>query len=174
MRTGWHDFNASRSARGLNHPNIAAIFGLENNRLHRTGHGLVEVRISQRIAECDPLMRHCHREADRGRARAAHEQESFMRSQAANIKVREDGTVVLDLVREGLEHSGGGKRATQSPTITAAMMTGLGVILGRRRTGPEQACGKRSINGRCVSLRLRAFEMLTGRRVFDGRRSPKR
>ncbi len=106
---------------------------------------------------------------------AAHEQGIIHRDlKPANIKRRDDGTVkVLDF---GLAKLGPGgvdapsaPGATHSPTLSLAF-TGVGMILGTAAyMSPEQARGK-TIDKRadiwafgCV-----LFEMLTGRRAFDG------
>ena len=93
----------------------------------------------------------------------------------ANIKVREDGTVkVLDFGLAKLAAPDGGTGArvalSQSPTLTSPAMTVAGVILGTAAyMSPEQARGK-PVDKRtdiwafgCV-----LFEMLTGRRAFEG------
>ena len=103
----------------------------------------------------------------------------------ANIKVREDGTVKVldfglakaygqDLKTSHLRQGSGGQAGPQdlalSPTITSPAMTMRGVILGTAAyMSPEQAKGK-PVDRRadiwafgCV-----LFEMLTGRKAFDG------
>jgi len=105
---------------------------------------------------------------------AAHEKGIIHRDlKPANIKVRDDGTVkVLDF---GLAKALDSDRQSASglsisPTITSPAMTQAGVILGTAAyMAPEQARG-RAIDRRadiwafgCV-----LYEMLTGRRAFDG------
>ena len=95
----------------------------------------------------------------------------------ANIKVRPDGAVkVLDFGLAKALDQGSGTRGqgsgslANSPTITTPAMTQAGMILGTAAyMSPEQARG-RVIDRRtdiwafgCV-----LFEMLTGRRAFDG------
>ena len=106
---------------------------------------------------------------------AAHEQGVVHRDlKPANIKLTKDGTVkVLDfgLAKEIQADSGLPAGQSLSPTITSpALMTSRGMILGTAAyMSPEQARGK-PIDKRtdiwafgCV-----LFEMLTGRRAFDG------
>src|SRR4029077_6825717 len=106
---------------------------------------------------------------------AAHEQGIIHRNlKPASIKVRDDGTVkVLDFgLAKALDSTTStNPSVSQSPTITTpAMMTGLGTILGTAAyMAPEQARGLR-VDKRadlwafgCV-----VYEMLTGRRAFEG------
>jgi Tol biopolymer transport system component len=121
---------------------------------------------------------------------AAHEQGIIHRDlKPSNIKVRADGTVkVLDfglakLVNpvdaggNGLGDPSVGRQQslTASPTVTSpALMTGAGVILGTAAyMAPEQARGK-AVDKRadiwafgCV-----VYELLTGRRAFEGDEVP--
>ena len=158
----------------LNHPNIAAIYGIEEAEgtralvlelvegptlADRIAHGPVPIDealpIAKQIAEA---------------LEAAHEAGVIHRDlKPANIKVREDGTVkVLDFgLAKALDPNPEGD-PSQSPTLTAAA-TQMGVIMGTAAyMSPEQARGK-VVDKRsdiwafgCV-----LFEMLTGRRVFE-------
>ena len=170
----------------LNHPHIAAIFGLE--RVPSTGTGaaggmtalvmeLVEGEdLSQRIArgaipldEALPMARQIAEALE-----AAHEQGIVHRDlKPANIKVRVDGTVkVLDFgLAKALDPPAASSRAAvDSPTITTPAMTQAGMILGTAAyMAPEQAKG-RPVDRRADIWAFGAvlFEMLTGQRAFGG------
>jgi Tol biopolymer transport system component len=164
----------------LNHPNIAAIFGLERSGATTAlvmelvdgptladdiAHGAIPVNealpIAKQIAEA---------------LEAAHEQGIIHRDlKPANVKVRSAHTVkVLDFgLAKAVEPAAGATspNASMSPTITTpAMMTGAGIILGTAAyMSPEQARGK-PLDKRvdiwafgCV-----VYEMLTGRTAFAG------
>jgi hypothetical protein len=162
----------------LNHPNIAAIYGLEKTPdCTALVMELVEGEdLSQRIArgaipldEALPIAKQIA-----GALEAAHELGIIHRDlKPANIKLRPDGTVkVLDFgLAKAMEPAGTASNVSQSPTITTpAMMTGAGVILGTAAyMAPEQARGK-TVDKRadiwafgCV-----LYEMLTGTRAFAG------
>ena len=165
----------------LNHPHIAAIYGLESaDGVKALVMELVEGNdLARRIArgpmpldEALPIAKQIVEALE-----AAHEQRIIHRDlKPANIKIREDGTVkVLDFglaKAMDLESSLPGAAAlANSGTITnPAAMTVAGVILGTAAyMSPEQARGK-SVDARTD---LRAFgcvlyEMLTGRRAFPG------
>jgi eukaryotic-like serine/threonine-protein kinase len=163
----------------LNHPNVAAIYGLEKTPAFTAlVMELIEGEdLSQRIARgpipIDDALPIAKQIADA--LEAAHEQGIIHRDlKPANIKVRADSTVkVLDfglakaLVADA--SSVGARNHTISPTITSpAMMTGAGMILGTAPyMAPEQARGD-AVDRRtdiwafgCV-----LFEMLTGRVAF--------
>jgi eukaryotic-like serine/threonine-protein kinase len=163
----------------LNHPNIAAIYGLEHaNGVKALVMELVEGEdLAERIArgpipldEALPIARQIAEALE-----AAHEQGIIHRDlKPANIKVRADGTVkVLDFgLAKALEPmSAVGADAMASPTITSpAMMTSFGVLLGTAAyMSPEQARG-RPVDKRADIWAFGAvfFEMLTGRRLFAG------
>ncbi len=173
----------------LNHPHIAAIYGLEEGQAALGGQAgtpaflvmeLVDGEdLSQRIGrgaipldEAVPLAKQIAEALE-----AAHDQGIIHRDlKPANIKVRPDGTVkVLDFGLAKLTDAGAGKTGeahlSVSPTITnPAQMTGLGVILGTAAyMSPEQAKG-RAVDKRADVWAFGAvfYEMLTGRRVFEG------
>jgi serine/threonine-protein kinase len=162
----------------LNHPNIAAIYGVEE------GGGMTALvmelvegdDLSQRIArgaippdEALPIAKQI---ADA--LEAAHEQGIIHRDlKPANIKVRSDGTVkVLDFgLAKAMEPAGAMPAgASMSPTITTPAMTQAGMILGTAAyMSPEQARG-RIVDRRADIWAFGAvlFEMVTGTRAFNG------
>ena len=103
---------------------------------------------------------------------AAHEAGVIHRDlKPANIKVREDGTVkVLDFgLAKAFEAAPQGD-PDESPTLTTAA-TQVSVILGTAAyMSPEQASGA-SVDKRADIWSFGAvlFEMLTGKRAFDGK-----
>ena len=132
----------------LNHPNIAAIYGIEE--AEGTKALVLELvegpTLADRIAkgpipldEALPIAKQIAEALE-----AAHEAGVIHRDlKPANIKVREDGTVkVLDFgLAKALDTTPQGD-ASQSPTLTAAA-TQMGVILGTAAyMSPEQARGK--------------------------------
>ncbi len=177
----------------LNHPNIAAIYGFEDAS---TGLGgstpassgppahpaalvleLVEgPTLADRlregpvpVAEALAIARQI---ADA--LAAAHELNIIHRDlKPANIKVRPDGTVkVLDFgLAKAIEPAGAisSSSAMNSPTVTARA-TEIGLILGTAAyMAPEQARGK-AVDRRADlwAFGVVLYEMLTGRRAFDG------
>ncbi len=163
----------------LNHPHIAAIYGLERSDgvtalimelvegptlADRIDEGPIPVEETIAIA----------RQISEG-LEAAHSQGIIHRDlKPANIKVRPDGSVkVLDFglakapQPAGLAASG----ALSSPTITSpALMTAAGVLLGTAAyMSPEQVRGA-AVDKRSDiwSFGVVLFEMLTGRRAFPG------
>ena len=138
----------------LNHPNIAAIHGLEE------GGGMTALvmelvegddlsqRIAQGVIPLDDALPIAKQIAEA--LEAAHEQGVIHRDlKPANIKVRADGTVkVLDFgLAKALEPVGAmaASKASNSipPTITTPAMTQAGVILGTAPyMSPEQPKGR--------------------------------
>ena len=163
----------------LNHPNIAAIHGLEE------GGGITALvmelvdgdDLSQRIArgaipidEALPIAQQIAEALE-----AAHEQGIVHRDlKPANVKVRPDGIVkVLDFgLAKALDPvAASSTDATASPTITSpAMMTRVGVMLGTAAyMSPEQAKGRAADKRSDVwSFGCVLYEMLTGKRAFEG------
>jgi Tol biopolymer transport system component len=158
----------------LNHPNIAAIYGVEGGALvmelvdgddlaARLGAGPLPLGETLAIARqiADAL-------------EAAHERGIIHRDlKPANIKVRPDGTVkVLDFgLAKALDatSASGSADAMNSPTLTARG-TQIGTILGTAAyMSPEQARGK-VVDRRADiwALGVVLYEMLSGRRAFEG------
>jgi eukaryotic-like serine/threonine-protein kinase len=165
----------------LNHPNIAAIYGLEKTPdFTALVMEFVEGEdLSQRIASgaipIDEALPIAKQIADA--LEAAHEQGIIHRDlKPANIKVRPDGTVkVLDFgLAKAMEPAfaqgapAGQAHASMSPTLTTPAMTHAGMILGTAAyMSPEQARGK-TVDKRADIWAFGAvlFEMLTGTRAF--------
>jgi serine/threonine protein kinase len=160
----------------LNHPNIAAIYGLEQADGKRClvmelaeGETLAE-HIAKGPLPVDTVLEICLQIAEG--MEAAHEKGIIHRDlKPANIKLTGEGKVkILDF---GLAKAFQGEMSagdiSKSPTLTDRM-TGVGVILGTAAyMSPEQAKGK-PVDKRtdiwafgCV-----LFECLTGRRAFEG------
>jgi hypothetical protein len=166
----------------LNHPHIAAIYGLEDAAgMQALVMELVEgPTLADRIAEGPipidealPIV-----EQIAAALEAAHEQGIIHRDlKPANIKVRDDGTVkVLDFGLAKLSDAGASSRMgrddpSQSPTLASpAAMTGVGIILGTAAyMSPEQARG-RAVDKRTDVWAFGAvlYEILTGARAFEG------
>jgi eukaryotic-like serine/threonine-protein kinase len=161
----------------LNHPNIAAIYGLEESGgITALVMELVEGDdLSRRIARgpmpLDEALPIAEQIADA--LEGAHEQAIIHRDlKPANIKVRADGTVkVLDFgLAKALDRPGAaGADARNSPTLTAHA-TSLGMIVGTAAyMAPEQARGK-AVDKRADiwAFGVVLYEMLAGRAAFPG------
>ena len=159
----------------LNHPNIAAIYGIEEAEGTRAlvlelveGPTLAD-RISKGPIPLDEALPIAKQIAEA--LEAAHEAGVIHRDlKPANIKVREDGTVkVLDFgLAKALDPSPTGD-PSESPTLTA-VATQMGVIMGTAAyMSPEQAKGK-AVDKRSDVWAFGAvlYEMLAGRRAFGG------
>jgi serine/threonine protein kinase len=170
----------------LNHPNIAAIYGLEGRERQDGQDGLpclvlelvegatLADRITHGPLSIDEALAIARQIADA--LEVAHEQGIIHRDlKPANIKVRDDGTVkVLDFglakladpVGAALQ---GGPSVTQSPTITTPAMTAAGMILGTAAyMSPEQAKGRPADKRSDIwAFGCVLYEMLTGKRVFE-------
>jgi serine/threonine-protein kinase len=172
----------------LHHPNIAAIFGLEEqDGVRALVMELVEGDdLSQLIARgplpVEDALAIARQIADA--LEAAHEQGIVHRDlKPANVKVRRDGTVkvldfglakAMDTVVATVASSVPGPLASptlmHSPTLTGAHGTQLGMILGTAAyMAPEQARGK-AVDKRADvwAFGVVLHEMLTGRRLFGG------
>jgi serine/threonine protein kinase len=170
----------------LNHPNIAAIYGIEDlSAANESGAGsralvmeLVEgedlsthiARGPIPIAEALPIARQIAEALE-----AAHEQGIVHRDlKPANIKVRSDGTVkVLDFgLAKAMDPAGGSAsipNASHSPTLTHQGAS-AGMIIGTAAyMSPEQAKGK-AVDKRTDiwAFGVVLYEMLTGARAFAG------
>ena len=159
----------------LNHPHIAAIYGIEEAEGTRAlvlelveGPTLAD-RISKGPIPLDDALPIAKQIAEA--LEAAHEAGVIHRDlKPANIKVRKDGTVkVLDFgLAKALDTTPEGD-PSQSPTLTAAA-TQMGVIMGTAAyMSPEQARGK-PVDKRADIWAFGAvlYEMLTGKRAFAG------
>ena len=158
----------------LNHPNIAAIHGLEDSEgtkalvlelvegptlADRIAQGPIPVEalpIAKQIAEA---------------LEAAHEQGVIHRDlKPANINVKDDGMVkVLDFgLAKALDTTPEGD-PSQSPTLTAAA-TQMGVIMGTAAyMSPEQAAGQTADKRSDIwSYGVVLYEALTAQRLFTG------
>ncbi len=169
----------------LNHPNIAAIYGIENDP-GPSPNGTQALALVMELVEGEDLSQTIARGpmsltdalpvarqiADA--LEAAHEAGIVHRDlKPANIKVRADGTVkVLDFgLAKALAPDGAGATADamNSPTLTARA-TQMGMILGTAAyMAPEQARGK-AVDRRADiwAFGVVLYEMLTGRRAFEG------
>jgi TolB-like protein len=157
----------ARVLASLNHPNIAAIFGLEE------GDGLTGL-----VLELVPGFTLKQHLAERGRLtldeavaiarqiaaalEAAHRHGIVHRDlKPANVKITHDGVVkVLDFGLAGIE----------APSEIAATVTGTGTIVGTPAyMSPEQARGQATDRRTDVwAFGVVLFEMLTGQRAFKG------
>jgi Tol biopolymer transport system component len=162
----------------LNHPHIAAIYGVERSAgtlalvMELVEGPTLADRIAQEplpIDEALPIARQIAEALE-----AAHEQGIIHRDlKPANIKVRPDGAVkVLDFgLAKAMEPAGVAPTSVSlSPTVTTPAMTQAGVILGTAAyMSPEQARGKHVDKRADIwSFGCVLYEMLTGRRVFQG------
>jgi Tol biopolymer transport system component len=167
----------AKTLASLNHPNIAAIYGLERADGQTAlvmelveGPTLAD-RITHAVIPVDETLAIAKQIADA--LEAAHEQGIVHRDlKPANIKVRDDGTVkVLDFgLAKTLEPAGAASVGmSRSPTITTPAMTQAGLILGTAAyMSPEQARGKKVDKRSDIwAFGCVVFEMLTGTRAFE-------
>ncbi len=172
----------------LNHPNIAAIYGVVDLPAEAGSYTLGSAAASALVMELvegedlsamiargplplDDALAIARQIADA--LEAAHELGIVHRDlKPANIKVRADGTVkVLDFgLAKAMDPAGGsGANIANSPTLTAHA-TAMGIIIGTAAyMAPEQARGK-AVDRRADiwAFGLVVYEMLTGRRALQG------
>ena len=162
----------------LNHPNIAAIYGLEKSEdtraliLELVEGPTLQDRIAQGPIPLDEALPIARQIAEA--LEAAHEQGIIHRDlKPANVKVKDDGTVkVLDFgLAKALQAELSDLDAANSPTMTmTAAATKMGVIMGTAAyMAPEQAAGKPADRRADIwAFGVVLWEMLTGRQLFTG------
>jgi eukaryotic-like serine/threonine-protein kinase len=161
----------------LNHPNIAAIYGLEENL--GISYLVLELVPGETLAERIKRGRAIPEDETLAIARqmaealeAAHEKGIIHRDlKPANVKVTPDGKVkVLDFgLAKAFADGGASQDIANSPTMSGAA-TMQGVILGTAAyMSPEQARGK-SVDKRADiwAFGVVLHEMLTGQQLFAG------
>jgi Tol biopolymer transport system component len=151
----------------LNHPNIAAVYGIEQGALVME---LVEGSDLQGPVPVETAIQYARQIALA--LEAAHEKGIIHRDlKPANIKVTPDGVVKLldfGLAKAGEENTSAVSN-TLSPTLSLAM-TQAGMILGTAAyMSPEQARGK-PVDKRCDiwSFGVVLFELLAGGMLYGG------
>jgi serine/threonine protein kinase len=176
----------ARVLASLNHPNIAAIYGLEELRGGESSDPPIKALIMELVEgatladliageskesplRIDKALQFAQQIA--GALEAAHEKGIVHRDlKPANVKVTLDGTVkLLDFGLAKAFTAEVDKDNPDSPTLTA-MATHAGVIMGTAAyMSPEQAKGG-SIDRRTdiFAFGCLLYEMLTGRRAFEG------
>ena len=164
----------------LNHPNIAAIHGIEEDEVEGRRALVLELvegpTLADRIEpgpipidEALPIAKQIAEALE-----AAHEQGVIHRDlKPANVKVKADGTVkVLDFgLAKAFQPDASDASASLSPTISlTAAATQMGMVIGTAAyMAPEQAKGK-PVDKRADIWAFGAvlFEMLSGQRPFAG------
>jgi Tol biopolymer transport system component len=158
----------AKALAALNHPNIAAIYGLEQNAL------VMEMVEGQDLPAPLPLESALDYARQIAEAlEAAHEKGIVHRDlKPANIRVTPAGVIkILDfgLAAMASHAADGSTNASLSPTLTIAA-TQAGMILGTASyMSPEQAAG-RPVDKRADiwSFGVVLWEMLCGRKLFQG------
>jgi serine/threonine-protein kinase len=168
----------AKTLAALNHPHIAAIYGLEKSVgttalvMELVEGPTLADRILQGAIPLDDALRIARQIAEA--LEAAHEQGIVHRDlKPANIKLDRNGSVkVLDfgLAKTTPAATVASALVSASPTITTPAMTEAGIILGTAAyMSPEQAKGH-AVDQRCDvwAFACVVYEMLTGRRAFPG------
>jgi Tol biopolymer transport system component len=152
----------------LNHPNIAAIYGIEEGALIME---LVEGETLSGPLPIDTALRYAKQIAEA--LEYAHERGVIHRDlKPANVKVTPEGAVkLLDFgLAKAIENPAApNEDASNSPTFTLGV-TRVGVILGTAAyMSPEQAGGKAADRRADIwSFGAVLYEMLSGKRAFAG------
>jgi len=161
----------------LNHPNIAAIYGLEEAdgvrflALELVPGDTLQERVAKGPVPVEEALEVCRQIAEG--VEAAHEKGVIHRDlKPANVKVTPEGKVkILDFgLAKAFEEETPVTDISQSPTLTEEM-TRAGVILGTAAyMSPEQAKGE-PVDKRAdiFAFGCVLYELLTGKRTFDGK-----
>ena len=160
----------------LNHPNIAAIYGLEQHEgtrflvLELVEGDTLEDRIKQGPIPVEESLQLALQIAEA--LEAAHEKGVIHRDlKPANVKVTDDGTIkVLDFgLAKAFAEDESNANLSASPTLSMAA-TQQGAILGTAAyMSPEQAKGRATDKRADIwAFGSVLYEMLTGRPAFDG------
>ena len=161
----------------LNHPNIAAIYGLEEAdgvrflALELVPGETLQERVAKGPLPVEEALEVCRQIAEG--VEAAHEKGVIHRDlKPANVKVTPEGKVkILDFgLAKAFEAEPPVTDISQSPTLTEEM-TRAGVILGTAAyMSPEQAKGE-AVDKRAdiFAFGCVLYELLTGKRTFDGK-----
>ena len=162
----------------LNHPNIAAIYGIEQSDdtkalvLELVEGPTLADRIAQGPMPLDEALPIAKQIVDA--LEAAHEQGVIHRDlKPANVKVRPDGTVkVLDFgLAKAFQPDASDPNMSASPTISlSAAATQMGMVIGTAAyMSPEQAKGTVADKRADIwAFGVVLLEMLTGHPVFSG------